>query len=229
MELALVAIGKPSDAKYKSAQLARLGPTESFFLPSTPTRVQYDALLDTLHGRRLVIDAVPAEIAGVLRRMMRRGELATTQTAVFTGNCRFLEELGLSAVTALEYVGGPCRPVGVLKDDSGNLVVDSAELRPWTGEKVWVRAYVDDECLCDGEVAWLRVQHLVGGGLRASVPTSSFGGRFGRRRSLEGRGLALACDDAAISSDGAARDQPRRKRIWWDEPDQWQLACPPVS
>ena len=226
VDVALVTIGD-SDAP-AAAQLLRAvvtgGTVQSFTLPAVPSIVQYDAVLDAAAGRRLVMDASPSATAGLLRRMMRRGELATTETAVLEGNCRFLEELGLSRLAgdALDWVGEPCRTVGVLKDDSGNLVIDSAELRPWQGRRVWVRAYVDDECLCDGEIPWLRVEHRVGGGLRASVP-----GRFGRTRSLEGRALQLACEDAAISSDGDRRDQPRRKRIWWNEPDQWRLACPP--
>ena len=199
-------------------------------LPAQPARTQYDAVLDALAGRRMVIAAQPAALAGLLRRIMRRGELATTETAVLLADTSaFLQGLGISAHSEdnVHLIDQPCRTVGVLKDDSGNLVIDSAELRPWSGSKVWVRAYVEDECLCDGEVAWLRVEHRPGGGLRASVPRSLGGSRFGRVRALEGRGLSLACEDAAISSDGAPRDQPRRKRIWWDEPDQWLLACPP--
>lgn len=223
MELALVTIGAagaPAAAPRRhGAVLAR-----SFALPAVPARSEFDAVLDAAGGCRLVIDAAPSATAALLRRMLRRGELATTETAVLRANCRFLQELALPVLAddAEAWIEQSCRTVGVLKDDSGNVVIDSAELRPWSGARVWVRAYVEDERLCDGEVAWLRVEHSVGGGLRASVP-----GRFGRVRSLSGRGLSLACEDAAISSDGAARDQPRRKRIWWDEPDQWRLACPP--
>ena len=73
----------------------------------------------------------------------------------------------------------------------------------------------------DGLIRSLSVRRGVSGGLVASVR-----GRYGRTRTLAGRGLALACDEAAISSDGSAREQARRKRIWWDEPEQWRLALP---
>lgn len=224
MEAVLVTIGDPpgTDA---AGNLRSAGAKMSMLtLPTGPSRVEMDAVLDALGGRRLVVDAARADLAAVLRRMMRRGELSTTETAVLRADGPFLQGIGIpvdSAVAAAIAVSAPCRIVGVLKDDSGNLVLDSAELRPWSGRRVWARAYVDDERLCDGEIEWLRVEHRVGGGVRASVP-----GRFARVRSLQGRALQLACDDAAITSDGSARDQPRRKRIWWDEPEQWLLACP---
>jgi hypothetical protein len=117
-------------------------------------------------------------------------------------------------------VDGTCSVVGVIKDDSGNLVVDHAMLRPWDGSRLWVRAYVDDTRLCDGEITALRVERGSPGQLTAVVTW----GRLRRTRRIDGRALQLACDPAAISSDGSARDRSRQKRIWWNEPEQWRLA-----
>jgi hypothetical protein len=181
--------------------------------------------LEAVDGRRLVVHSDAADLARVLRRLMRRGELDSAETAVLPfAAVPFLTRQGVPATLAAAAavaVSGVCRTVGVLKDDSGNLVVDHASLSPWSGSLVWTRAYVDDDCLSDGPIRSLEVRRGVSGGLIASVR-----GRFGRSRTLAGRGLALACDEAAISSDGSEREQPRRKRIWWDEPEQWRLARP---
>lgn len=192
-----------------------------------------DRVLDELAGRRLVIAASAAGLAGVLRRMMRRGELAQIETAVLPNQpVAFLARHGIvddPVRAAAVAVHGVCRAVGVLKDDSGGVVVDRAELRPWRGGRLWVRAYVGDDQLCDGDIYALRVERAPRGGLQATAITRTrFGlGRYGIRssRSIAGRALQLACAEAAVTSDGAPRERPRRKRIWWDEPGQWRLAC----
>ena len=223
----LLTIGTDSAARADAATAALVragGSVAGVQLPSDPARTELDSALDGAGDRRVVVHADVPDLARVLRRLMRRGRLADAETAVLpTAPVPFLSRHGIAAdlpAAARIAVTGGCRTVGVLKDDSGNLVVDHAELRPWSGERVWVRAYVDDDCLCDGEVAALTVERGPAAGLRATV----HGRRMRRARSLRGRGLTLACADAAISSDGADRDQPRRKRIWWDEPDQWCLA-----
>lgn len=200
--------------------------------PAVAHHADLDRVLDQLAGRRLVIAASAAGVAGVLRRMMRRGELAHIETAVLPSQpVAFLARHGIvdDPIRAAEIaVHGVCRTVGVLKDDSGEVVVDHAELRPWRGGRLWVRAYVEDEQLCDGDIGALRVARSPAGGLEATVTTTARFGlghfRTSTRRSISGRALQLACADAAITSDGAARARPRRKRIWWDEPDQWRLA-----
>ena len=85
-----------------------------------------------------------------------------------------------------------------------------------------MRAFVDDEKVCDGEVRALRVDRPAAGVLRVSVH-----GRFGRTTArVDGRAAQLACAEARLSSDGVARERPRRKRTWWNEPDLWRLALP---
>jgi hypothetical protein len=100
--------------------------------------------------------------------------------------------------------------------------VGSADLGPWQGKRLWARAFVDDEKVCDGEISALRVDRPSAGVLRVSVI-----GRFGRTTSrVDGRAAQLACDEAQLRSDGVPRERPRRKRTWWNEPDLWRLALP---
>ena len=230
VRLWLMTIGGQSDSDGVSAAAALTaagGRVESIELPTDPSRSALDAALDTADGRRVVIHSSIPDLARVLRRMMRRSELTATETAVLPRKpVPFLARYGIADLTeaAAIAVDGRCLTVGVLKDDSGHVVVDHAELAPWSGSRLWVRAYVDDDCLADGEITRLRIDRGAGGGLRATA----WPGGLHRRRAISGRGLTLACDDAAISSDGAERDQPRRKRIWWDEPEQWRLAVRPT-
>jgi hypothetical protein len=185
-----------------------------------------DAALGTLDGERVLVDADLAGLNLALHRMMRKDLLGAVETAVLTREpIGYLRELGLPAGRAdqLELARtGRTRLVGVIKDDSGGVCVDAAELTPWTpGQPWWVRAVVDDQRLCDGEVRSLSVRRLGPSELRATVRL----GRF-RARSCRGRSLQLACDEARIVSDGRPRERPRAKRTFWSEPQLWLLATP---
>jgi hypothetical protein len=195
--------------------------------PDPADRARLDRALDDCSDGRLVIAADVAALAAVLRRMWRRGELLERETAwlplgpvpPFLVGQGMPAALGAAATLAVQ---GSARTVGLLADDSGGLVLDSAELRPWLGRRVWVRAFVDDERVCDGPVTGLRVSRPSPGALRVTVL-----GRFGRTRArVDGRAAQLACAEAALSSDGVSRERPRRKRTWWNEPDLWRLALP---
>ena len=232
MDVVLVVVGAlvAREAEFSTA-LVSAGAEVTCRAVADPDRITLDPVLDELGGRRLVIAAGLPGLAAVLRRLGRRGELDHLETAVLPAQpVPFLSRHGVTTDTAAAArvaVAAPCRTVGVLKDDSGHVVVDHAEVRPWSGGTLWVRAYVEDERLCDGEVEALRIDRGGAGGLTATVTLRSHLRRR-RTRSLDGRAMQLACAPAAVTSDGTGRDQPRRKRIWWDEPDQWRLACEPT-
>ncbi len=195
--------------------------------PDPADRANLDRALDRASDGRLVVLAGVGDLAAVLRRMWRRGELVERETAWLpTGAVPgYVASYGLPAslsdAVALA-VTGTVRTIGLLADDSGGLTVGSAELGPWQGRRLWVRAFVDDEKVCDGEVSALRVDRPSPGVLRVSVV-----GRFGRTVTrVGGRAVQLACDEAQVRSDGVPRERPRRKRTWWNEPDLWRLALP---
>lgn len=210
---------------------ASTGAVENYRSALAEDAAGIDAVLDTLDepdtvGPRLVLDADLAGLSLALHRMLRRGLLGTVETAVLPREpVPYLTRLGLPAARAdqwqLARTGTP-RLVGVVKDDSGGVCLDAAELRPWTPEKPWwVRAVVDDQRLCDGEVRAISVRRLGPSELQATVRL----GRF-RSRTCRGRSLQLACDEAMIVADGVARERPRSKRTFWSEPKLWQLVTP---
>jgi hypothetical protein len=204
-------------------------------------RLALDGALDLMDGRRIVLALDMATLVPLLHRMMRRGDLLTTETALLSPLPTSLVAQGMPSAlrdAARLAVEGTARAVGVLKDDSGGVLVDRAELTPWPdpaldGSKaanrrtMWLRAYVDDTQVCDGDAQRLTVTRVRSDLLR--VQAHRPGGRFlGRARptTVEGRALQLACDDARIVSDGIARERPRDKRTWWCEPDLWKVALP---
>jgi hypothetical protein len=200
-----------------------------------------DAALTALEARaeglggdsvRLVVDADLAGLNLALHRLLRRGLLETLETAVLTRRpVPYLARLGLPADLAGQLrvaAYAPARLVGVIKDDSGGVCVDSATLEPWRdppdgspNSRWWLRAVVDDQRLADGAARELRVRRLGPSELEATVRL----GRL-RRRTHRGRSLQLACDPALIVADGVPRERPRGKRTFWSEPKLWWLALP---
>ena len=172
---------------------------------------------------RLVIDADLAGLSLVLGRLMRAGQLDSVETAVLLQSpVPYLARLGLPASRAEQLAvaaGGRPRLIGVIKDDSGGLCVDSAQVTPWTPGEFWVRAVVDDQRLCDGDVRSVSVRRLGPDELEATATL----GRF-RKRTCRGRSLQLACDEAQVVADGVGRERPRSKRTFFSEPKLWQLA-----
>jgi hypothetical protein len=201
-----------------------------------------DAVLDERDGRRLVLDTDLAGLVGVLHRLLRRGELDTAELAMLPREpVGYLARMGLpsdqSAQLQLALHGRP-RLVGVIKDDSGGVCLDSASVRPWQSpdratfrgpgaQKVarsggfWVRAVVDDQRLVDGQARSLTVRRLGPTELEATVQL----GRF-RSRTLGGRSLQLACDEALVTQDGIDRERARSKRTFWSEPTLLNLVLP---
>jgi hypothetical protein len=187
---------------------------------------------------RLVLDVDLAGLNLALHRLLRRGLLDTLETAVLPREpVPYLSRLGLPADRAGQLrvaAEAPARLVGVVKDDSGGVCVDTASLAPWPAEpdsagtagsarsSWWLRAVVDDQRLADGSARELRLHRLGPAELEATV-------RLGRlhRRTCRGRSLQLACDPALIVADGVARERPRSKRTFWSEPKLWWLALPP--
>ena len=197
-------------------------------------RLALNAVLDAMPGRRIALDLPPGHLAALLHRMMRRGEIATTPTAVLGERPLSLIASGLPAdpdAAARLAVHGTARAVGLLKDDSGGVLIDSARLVAWpepgagagASTPFWMRAYVDDTPVSDGPATSLTVTRVGPSLLRA---TATRPGLLRRPRVAQGRALQLACDDAQIYSDGVPRERPRGKRTWWCEPTFWQVALP---
>ena len=230
MDVSLLVVGAQAarrEAQFGLALTTAGAVVQPVRLPVTADRADLDRALDETGSGRLVVAAEVGDLAAVLRRMWRRGELAERETA-FLPTAEVPPSLrawipgGLDAAAAVA-VNAAVRTVGLLADDSSGLVIDSAELRPWAGRRLWVRAFVDDTEVCDGPIAALHVDRPSSDVLRVTVA-----GRLRRVVArVEGRAAQLACDDAMMTSDGVERERPRRKRTWWNEPDLWRLAVAP--
>ena len=176
---------------------------------------------------RIVLDVPWSWVPVVLRRLSRRNELGSISTALLRPDASFAAWQGLPGSLgelAAVAVAAPAEPVGVVKDDSGGLLLHRARLTPWTGSTGWVRAYLDDHAVADGEVPGIEVERLDRWSMRARTLSSGKLLRLRHPRWQTGRAIQLACEESAISSDGNARDQPRTRRSWWAEPDLWLLA-----
>lgn len=184
-----------------------------------------DAVLGELAGRRLVLDADLAGLNLALSRLLRAGLLGRVDTAVLPRRqVGYLQRIGVPGDLAAQLrvaVTGDCRLVGVIKDDSGGVCVDTATVRAWDDSATgwWLRAVVDDQRLADGTARGVSVRRLGPAELEATVRL----GRF-RRRRIRGRSLQLACDPALVVQDGIGRERPRGKRTLWSEPALWRLA-----
>lgn len=235
MQILLLSIGSAPAMEACTATAAALresGATDVEALPVAPTAAAVDEALSGCGGRRLVVEAGLADLALALNRLMRRGELGAQEVAVLpTGFVPYLGAIGVPASRSGQLrsaVGGTPRLVGVIKDDSGGVCVDHASVLPWgsaaagpaarVGARWWVRAVVDDQRLCDGSARGISVRRIGPSELEATVQL----GRW-RRRTVRGRSLQLACDDALISQDGIDRERPRSKRTFWSEPELFNL------
>lgn len=188
-----------------------------------------DAAALRLPGPRLVIDADLAHLNLALKRLLRSRVLDSAETAVLLRQpVPYLTRIGLPGARTAQLevaVTGLPRKIGVIKDDSGGLCLDSAAVSPWeSGQQWWCRAVVDDERFCDGTARSIRVRRIGPAELEATV-------RFGRwrRRTCRGRSLQLACDQAQIITDGVGRERPRGKRTFWSEPTLWNLVLPRLA
>jgi hypothetical protein len=211
---------------------------------SAGTAAGIDEALSRLDGRRLAIAADLAGLQLVVNRLLRAGLLANVETAVvMTPVPDYLARLGLPPSRAVQVslaVFGTARPVGVIKDDSGGVCIDHAQVTPYpvsradgTSEPTarsartartdrwWVRAVVDDGRLADGWARGLALHRTAPNELRATVRIGAV-----RRRTITGRSLQLACDPALVVQDGVPRERSRSKRTFWSEPDAWKLVLP---
>jgi hypothetical protein len=135
----------------------------------------------------------------------------------------------LAAAARTAATGVPW-PTDLVRDDHGGVLVDRAELAPWTGRQLGMRVYVDGTRLVNGEVPGLTVVHPGSGAVRAEVwPGRTRWRRSGRapRASAAGRAVQVSSDEARITLDGRVHPRPVTRRNWWLEPARWLLVRPP--
>ncbi|WP_199177918.1 hypothetical protein [Mycobacterium hubeiense] len=169
-----------------------------------PLRALPTANLDEVQRyRRVVVVGADADLAAVLKRLLRADRL-DVEVAHVTSWRR-----------ARRAICGAAQRVPLIRDETGTVIVGSALWRgvdgPLHGE-----AIVDDTVLFDGDVAAVRVEPTFAmPGLRATVV-----GRGGRRW-VAGRAAQLGTTGAVVVRDGVAAPRPVKRSTFYRHTEGW--------
>lgn len=156
---------------------------------------------DITSYRRVIVVGSDADLASVLKRLLRAGRLDI--------------EVGYAPSwwMARRARTGQARRVPLIRDETGTVIVGSAE---WTGSPLRGEAVVDDTVLFDGAVPAVRIEPTSTlPGLRAAVT-----GR-GRRRWVAGRAAQLGTPGATVVRDGVAAPRPVRRSTFYRHTEGW--------
>jgi hypothetical protein len=175
-------------------------------LPADPVGEAGD--IDDAAGRcgRLIVVGSDADLAAVLTRLLRADRLDV--------------EVGHAAPwwTAGRARRGTARRVPLIRDETGHVIVGSAEWRGEGGAPLHGEAVVDDVALFDGEVAGVRIEPTQAmPGLRACVI------RQGRRRWVVGRAAQLGTTGARQIRDGTEAPRIVRRSTFYRHTQGWLL------
>ncbi len=106
----------------------------------------------------------------------------------------------------------------MIRDETGHVIVGSAEWRGEDGAPLHGEAVVDDTQLFDGDVAGVRVEPTQAmPGLRACVI------RPGRRRWVAGRAAQLGTTGATVVRDGTDASKIVRRSTFYRHTQGWLL------
>ena len=156
--------------------------------------------------RRLIVVGSDADLASVLTRLLRTDRL-DVEVGHATG--------WLSARRALT---GTARRVPLIRDDTGNVIVGSAEWHGPDGASLHGEAVVDDTQLFDGEVTGIRIEPTNAmPGLRACVI------RPGRDHWLVGRAAQLGTTGAVVTRDAEQSPKIVRRSTFYRHTRGWLL------
>ena len=160
----------------------------------------------TGHCGRLIVVGSDADLAAVLTRLLRADRLDV--------------EVGHAAGwwTARRALRGTARRVPLIRDETGHVIVGSAQWRGEDGAPLHGEAIVDDAQLFDGEVEGVRIEPTQAmPGLRACVI------RPGRRRWAVGRAAQLGTTGATVVRDGTEASRIVRRSTFYRHTQGWLL------
>jgi hypothetical protein len=164
--------------------------------------------IDDAIGRcgRLIVVGRRADVAAVLGRLLRADRL---DVEVGHGNGWW---------AARRARRGTARRVPLIRDETGHVIVGSAEWRGEDGAPLHGEAVVDDTQLFDGDVAGVRVEPTQAlPGLRACV----IGPR--RRRWIAGRAAQLGTTGATVVRDDNDASKIVRRSTFYRHTQGWLL------
>ena len=224
MGMLLLIVGDHDPAPLRSV----LEGVRTVTVPARPERADLNAALDRVDGR-LVVAADDAGLGEVVRRLLVREQLGSTEIALLpvSGPGLVRERSGLPGdlvAAAAVARDGRAFGQGLVRDDHGGVVLGRAQLLAPSGGPLGVRAYVDEYELVDGRVDGLAVTPRPDGlSAAADLPR-----RLRRAAHLvrPGRAVTASCEEARLVSDGVERGSLQTRCTWWFEPDRWRLVLP---
>ncbi|WP_007024530.1 hypothetical protein [Saccharomonospora iraqiensis] len=176
-------------------------------LPERPGRTDVDPVLEP----SLIVAGTDADLAAVVLRLLRRELLADTVVGFVPTRAdsavAALWSLPTDPHAALERArGGVDRPVPLIRNDAGGVLVGSGVL-----PRVRGRAYCDDTVALHGPSRSVEV-HAGEDGLVVTVTR----GRLVRRRTRHtGRAFQIACDPVVPVSDGVPHPRSMTGWTWY--------------
>ena len=190
-------------------------------VPARPGRDVLAEVLAELGGRRLVVCGTDADLAAVVLRLLRTELLATVPVG-------YVASAAPSAVTRLwglpvvpadaaaVALGDAPRPVPLVRDDAGGVLVGHGEVRAVRGV-----AYCDDEPVLRGSATRLEVMPDPQHGLLVRVLSRRLLRR--RVRVTAGRAVQLGCRPTEVVRDGVP-DRIRDRWTWYRHTEDLRLA-----
>lgn len=199
-------------------------------LPANPGREQVDPLLAE-HDGHLLVQGTDADLAAVVLRLLRKGRLADVTVGylpVAASSAGRLWQLPTGPAGAELALHGHPRPVPLIRDDNGGLLVSSSSIAPITGQ-----VYCDDQRVLHGSARSLEVtpdpaaealRDPTSDPLSAEAAPALDGLRvtavrrgFPRRRKTVARGRAAQASfrSATVLRDGIAHPRPAEQWGWY--------------
>lgn len=170
--------------------------------------------------RRLVVVGSDADLAAVLTRLLRTDRLDVELAFVSPRRspATRVHRLPTGWRAARRARRGQAARVPLIRDDTGSVIVGSAEWRPPAPSSLLRgEAVVDDTVLFDGDTAAVRIEPTATmPGLRARVPGV-------RGRWVSGRAAQLGTTGAVVIRDGVAATRPARRSTFYRHTEGWLL------
>lgn len=215
-------------------------------LPASPDRNELrDALATAESGDGLVVAAGVPGLSAVLTRLYRASALDRTPLgwvpAADPTSAELAAVLGLPTEPGAAWavaVGGVVRPLILVRDDQGGLLLHRGVVTAAAGGDLGAQAYHDDLLAVNGRVASIEVRPAYdrdGWGAPAPKPVDAVHVAVRRRRRIGrarithsvGRAIQIAAEPATVVVDGVQHPRPLARRTWYsDDRARWLLRVP---
>jgi hypothetical protein len=187
-------------------------------VPAVPGKSDLDPLL-AAEPERVVVVGTDAALAAVVLRLLRTQRLGVAVGFVPASRGSVAARLWGLPGHALELaLTGAARPVPLVRDDSGGVLVGRGTIGPVDGE-----AYCDDQLALRGRARLIEVSPDPDGGVVGRVHS----GLLRRTREYRGRALQVGCQPTTVSCDGVEQPRPVRRWTWYRHTEDLRAVCLP--